>query len=535
MPHTRFEELRRTVDGALASGDPGAALAAVRPVARAVAAEHGAEFRAFIGSIPASAWQDDAVIASAMGASYRAAGSPRGASAIGYLHAAEARLATAGREADADRVAVWLAYSAALRTVGRMAAASAYVQRTRDLDGPENVLSVPARVELGARCTLEGGLIDLSFGRIDSASDQLHFAAGFPEQLTRAERIECLGGLALVEYLDAELGRADQHIAEARALAADTTLLASRFAGLALTAELLVAIEKHDIERATRVEPEMREAVRHGEGESLGHVVSGYLCLITGRHVEGLDHLQRARQGFRTWDGARFPGDAGELLRATILIGLNQSDAAWEILRDLEPYPHHPLCPHRITAQLRLQHGDLRGAAEALVGCEQLGDDHSPRTLMDVRMLRGAIEFERGELALSDVMVDRALVTMARTGSRAPLRSIPPGTLSAIAVRALERPQSAEARRLLQRIVEATAGHDRLIEPLSHRELLVLAEVEKGSTVAGIAAALFISPNTVKTHLRRLYRKLGVTTRSDAIRTAKSLGLGRDVTRDSPG
>ncbi len=62
----------------------------------------------------------------------------------------------------------------------------------------------------------------------------------------------------------------------------------------------------------------------------------------------------------------------------------------------------------------------------------------------------------------------------------------------------------------------------------------MLAEVEKGSTVGGIAAALYISPNTVKTHLRRLYRKLGVTTRSDAIRKAKALGLGGDITRESP-
>ena len=94
-------------------------------------------------------------------------------------------------------------------------------------------------------------------------------------------------------------------------------------------------------------------------------------------------------------------------------------------------------------------------------------------------------------------------------------------------VRALAREPEPATRELLERVVESTQGSDRLIEPLSQRELLVLAEVEKGSTVAGIAAALFISPNTVKTHLRRLYRKLGVATRSDAIRKAKSLGLGR--------
>ncbi len=535
MPYPVFEELRRTVEAALAAGDPDGALATVRPVARAVAAEGGARFRELVGLLPASVWHEDAAMASAMGASYRAAGSPRGSSAIGYLHAAEAGLAVAGREADPERVAVWLTHAAALRSLGRLGAASAYVQRARDLDGPGSILSVPVRVELGARSTLEAGLLDLHYGRLDRASDQLRFAHGLAEQLTRAERIECLGGLAIIDYLSAELDAAERLVAEARELGAGTTLLESSYAGAALTAEMLIAIERHDLPRAVQVEPQMLEAAGHGDWEPFGYVASAYLRLIDGRLIEGLDELQRARQAFRGWDrDARFGADAGELLRASLLVLLDHGDEAWEILRDLDPAANHPFCPFRVTAQLRFRHGDLNGAAEALAGCEALGDDHSPRTLMDVRMLRGAIEFERGEHALSDVMVDRALVTMARTGSRAPLRSIPPGTLAALAARALDRPQSAEARRILELVVEATDGHHRLIEPLSHRELLVLAEVEKGSTVAGIAAALFISPNTVKTHLRRLYRKLGVTTRADAIRKAKSLGLGRPVTRDSP-
>ncbi len=534
MLHPDFEELRRTVEAALAAGDPATALAAVRPVARGHAAEQGAEFRRLIGSLPETTWHEDAVIASAMGASYRAAGSPRGSSAIGYLNAADAGLAVAGRDADPDRVAVWLSHSAALRALGRLDAAAAYVQRTRDLDGPGSILSVPVRVELGARSTLEAGILDLHYGRLDSASNLLHFAHGFTEQLTRSERIECLGGLALIEYTNAKLDTAERHIAEARELAAGTTLLASSFAGPVLIAEMLVAIEKHDLDRATAVEPEMLPAAHRGDWEPFGYVASAYLRLVDGRLIEGLDELQRARQAYRGWDDAHFGGATGDLLRAAILVALDHGDEAWAILRDLDPYPHHPLCPFRVTAQLRFRHGDLRGAAEVLAGCEALGDDHAPRTLMDVRMLRGAIEFERGEYALSDVMVDRALVTMARTGSRAPLRAIPPGTLAALARRALGRPQGDEARRILERVVEMTDGHDRLIEPLSSRELRVLAEVEKGSTVAGIAAALFISPNTVKTHLRRLYRKLGVTTRSDAIRKAKSLGLGRSVTRDSP-
>ena len=88
---------------------------------------------------------------------------------------------------------------------------------------------------------------------------------------------------------------------------------------------------------------------------------------------------------------------------------------------------------------------------------------------------------------------------------------------------------------MLGLIVHHTAGTHREVESLSVRERLVLAQVQRGLTVAAIAAELYISPNTVKTHLRRLYRKLGVSTRDEAIRAARALGLDQEITRDSPG
>ena len=44
-------------------------------------------------------------------------------------------------------------------------------------------------------------------------------------------------------------------------------------------------------------------------------------------------------------------------------------------------------------------------------------------------------------------------------------------------------------------------------------------------SVTAIAANLYLSPNTVRTHTRALYRKLGVNTRADAVARAAKLGL----------
>ena len=42
-----------------------------------------------------------------------------------------------------------------------------------------------------------------------------------------------------------------------------------------------------------------------------------------------------------------------------------------------------------------------------------------------------------------------------------------------------------------------------------------------------IAAELFVSVNTVKAHLKRIYRKLGVVSRREAVRRAHDLGMIR--------
>jgi DNA-binding CsgD family transcriptional regulator len=60
---------------------------------------------------------------------------------------------------------------------------------------------------------------------------------------------------------------------------------------------------------------------------------------------------------------------------------------------------------------------------------------------------------------------------------------------------------------------------------LSERELEVLAELAAGHANKEIAARLHVSPNTVKTHVARLFEKLEANRRTEAIRKARELGL----------
>jgi LuxR family transcriptional regulator, maltose regulon positive regulatory protein len=81
--------------------------------------------------------------------------------------------------------------------------------------------------------------------------------------------------------------------------------------------------------------------------------------------------------------------------------------------------------------------------------------------------------------------------------------------------------------RLRRAVVEAApiAGLDRvtLIEPLTSRERAVLQFLPSRLTIPEIAAELYVSHNTLKFHLRTIYRKLAVNSRAEAVEAARKL------------
>lgn len=83
--------------------------------------------------------------------------------------------------------------------------------------------------------------------------------------------------------------------------------------------------------------------------------------------------------------------------------------------------------------------------------------------------------------------------------------------------------------RVLGRRAPAPAfdGNPRALAELgiSPREAAVLREIAAGHSNKQIAANLHVSPNTVKTHVARLFEKLGARRRTEALRKARELGL----------
>jgi LuxR family maltose regulon positive regulatory protein len=71
----------------------------------------------------------------------------------------------------------------------------------------------------------------------------------------------------------------------------------------------------------------------------------------------------------------------------------------------------------------------------------------------------------------------------------------------------------------------AAQRNGRVSDPLTAREHDVLAKISQGFSNKRIARALEISPETVKTHVKRIFLKLAVSTRTEAVFRAVSLEM----------
>jgi ATP/maltotriose-dependent transcriptional regulator MalT len=122
-------------------------------------------------------------------------------------------------------------------------------------------------------------------------------------------------------------------------------------------------------------------------------------------------------------------------------------------------------------------------------------------------------------LVLARVRIARSKLARAATDLQRAQRSIAefpdPGRLPAIAVR-VERDLMA---------ARANGRKSHLVEEPSPAELAVLRSLAAGLSRLEIGEQLYISLNTVKTHTRVLYRKLGASSRADAVLRAEALGL----------
>ncbi|KQQ28148.1 MULTISPECIES: helix-turn-helix transcriptional regulator [unclassified Frondihabitans] len=493
-----------------------------------IAPIQGARLREAVRSVPESEWRGRARILLALAVSHRSIGSTSRSAALPWFRAVDKNI-KADPESPIDVRAGYLVHFAAtLRTLGDVNAARTHLETARAMIEQDTSLEISRRIDLSASFSLQLGLVRVHLGAYDEALFALSLAEGLAsEHLPTAERVECHSALAYVAFQFGDFARAERQIELAAQQADGTELLRSGFGALAQITRFHLLIERdavpHDLETQLR---DVRVASRGTEWEAHAAFAEALARHAAGSEIEALDLLGRVTRLLASFTGDQVLDSASRILRSEVLRTLGEVVEARQAMADLEPGQHHVTCPARVGALASFLLGDPQAALDTLADCIALGDLHSDRVRAQIFAIVAAAQDDLGNRVASNIAFDRSLLMSATNGTTWAYRPLPHEVLDSLLTRAADREQPARVAALLERLQGTTPAETVVLaDPLSERELVIVRHLATGATLNQIGNELFISVNTVKSHVRSIYRKLGATNRREAIALAVQLGL----------
>ena len=262
----------------------------------------------------------------------------------------------------------------------------------------------------------------------------------------------------------------------------------------------------------------------------------GLVELGRGRDREALAAFQAAERMARRLAAPRGITPRIRVLLLLTLVRLGETERAGQVLTDLGEQGRDGGEIRIATAALRLAQDDPHAASAALAPVLD-GSAPVPRWawLIQAFVLEAIARDALGDPAAAGRALERALDLAEPDGALGAFLLHPaPGLLERHARhRTAHASLLMEIRSLLagRAPAPAAAGPQRLLEPLRDSELRVLRYLPSDLTAPEIAAELYVSTNTVKTHMRNLYAKLGTHRRHEAVERARALGLLAPSTR----
>ena len=374
---------------------------------------------------------------------------------------------------------------------------------------------VAATLPFAARAAVWEGNMDLARGLLERMSSP---RAG------NVDRVDALGVLALAAMESGDLATAEGFAGDAVSAAID---LGTTGSGPEIAARAVLGTVLLETSRPTEAEPHFASAV---DTIRLERVPSYVLATI------GLARLQRSRGHF---DGAlaqlaqaraRVEIDApGPTLAArldyaelAVRLALGEVDAA-EHLAERLPAGFRQQLAMAWVQQIRRRFDVTAALYEPLLTAAR-----TPRDLFDASLWRLRDVIERGENeATVSLATDEVLDLAHDLGFVFPIAEAGTAVLQTVVASARRRPRDPFVERLL--LVQPFPRPADLARPaygvdeLSSRELIVLRYMATSMSNQEIADALYLSVNTVKTHIKHVLRKLGAGSRAEATRRATEL------------
>jgi LuxR family transcriptional regulator, maltose regulon positive regulatory protein len=371
------------------------------------------------------------------------------------------------------------------------------------------------------------GVAEAFLGLSDARNDLNHSL-----ELARAAdvpqiEIAGLSGIAFLELEEGRLRNAARQAGIAVEAAERAGLEHTLNAALPYAVLALVEYQWDDLE-AAREHAEALAAAARSAGDRLGRALSAYVdasLLLVAAEDEIPLGLQRLRGSLE--DCERIDSQALQAalvrLHARLAAAVGDDEGARALVDgELSTEPSPPI--RMAAARLELAAGDPERALGTL------GDTELPGVGgVEAAALRAVAERALGREEESRASFAQALALGEAESIRRPLLDMGP-PLRALLTEHLRH--SASHRWFASDLLAALNGSEgrgetpaELLDPLTERELEVLHYLPTMMSNADIAGELFVSVNTVKTHVKSIYRKLDATRRREAVRRARQLQL----------
>ena len=334
------------------------------------------------------------------------------------------------------------------------------------------------------------------------------------------QQVVMTGGLAWVACVEGQLTEAEHLAAQALASAASMGLAGHPIMVDALRAQGRVAFERGDVAAAKRL---LEQSVSISEDMRPAFAIVSQLSLsrawlTDGQVGDALDGVARAR-AFLPPDSASPLLGLCDALEGRVALAIGDLGRAEGCARRLEPGNRASILRTRIG----IARAEFDQAREALARCVPVTmREHLDVTVLAARIACGRRSDDAGTLlaaAIEAAKVEGFVVAVA-------------DDLAEVRSRVARLLRSRRVGTYEQKVLDRLEGGPPLVKahggdtgPLSDRELTVVRYLASRLTMKEIAAEIFVSTNTVKTHVKRIYQKLGVSSRMEALAEAHRLGV----------
>nr|WP_326846151.1 LuxR C-terminal-related transcriptional regulator [Streptomyces kaniharaensis] len=458
-------------------------------------------------------------------------------SGLEHLRRAETLLPEHDPEHDGEDGSTALLSAAHLRVLAGRLLGSADMARAAAEQAEQLEEHVPQGLlrehpELPALRLNDLGSVLLWEGSLEASGAALSAAVKRADGATAAcPRHEALARLALIDLLRGRPGRADAHLRKATAEAERAGLPPASRTGVAQLVLAALAVDRDDLPTAHAAIDRAAEsdAACHDPTVAAGlAIVRARLLLAGGRARAAIDTLDRLED-----DGPATAGPPPPWMREGVAVAVSaahlaEGDPAAAVEALEQSGADGPECAVA-AAQARLVAGKSRSALRIL-DTIPVNNGRGPAVTVRVLLARSHAAFTLGDEARAQRLLARALTVARPEQLRRPFREAGPWLRRLLRARpGLASSHDWLPPDLLSGLPADGSADvdvpDDLVEPLSERELQVLERAAQMLSTDEIAAELFLSVNTVKTHLKNINRKLAVSGRSRAVRRARELHL----------